>query len=333
MRKALIAAALVFAIAQGHRSFAAGLRLEKVSEHCYYIRSEAGGENVAAVATEEGILIVDPPADHDRAAAVVEALKKSSSKAVRWVVYTDPSFVLTSGARYFGGRSAVFLASSQLHKLSISATAADSRDLAPSIAATAGGTPASRLDFAWFIFGGQMRLFPAGLEIRVFALRQKARTGGDVVVSVPAEKVLLVGRLFESASYPDIDTASGGNAVGWIEGLKQVVDSMPVLKSAIPQAKPYPKAEPEKTLEEGITVIQTFGEVSNFQNLKDLLEASQKLRNEISRAVRAGRSCSSFLASSRASEYRSYANLDSYACRLFEDLSAEMNRKKSAGSK
>jgi hypothetical protein len=263
----------------------------------------------------------------------LEVLKKASPKAVRWVVFTDPRFVLTSGARYLSDRGAVFLASSQLHKLSMSATAYGFRDSAPPAAVPASGVPAKTSDFAWFIFGSQMRLFPAGLEIRIFALRHRARTAGDEVVFVPAEKVLLVGRLFDPASYPDIDGAAGGDAAGWIEGLKQVADSVPVLKSAIPQAKPSPKTEPEKTLEEGIPVIPTLGEVSNLQNLKDLLDASQKLRNEVSRAVRAGRSCSSFLASSRASQYRNYANFDSYACRLFEDVSAEMNLKKSAGSK
>jgi hypothetical protein len=60
--------------------------------------------------------------------------------------------------------------------------------------------------------------------------------------------------------------------------------------------KPEPKAEQEKTLEEGIIVIviSSHGEASNLQNMKDVLEACQKLRRDISRAVKMGRTCDSF---------------------------------------
>jgi hypothetical protein len=333
MKTAIISALLAIAVPQGSELFAAMPKLEKVSEHCYYVRSEAGRPNIAAVATEEGILMVDPPSDVESVVAVMESLRKASPKGVRWVVFTDPRYVLTAGARHLARQGAVFLASSQLHKLSVSLVAADIGEPAAPAAAADGSTSGKLQDFAWFVFGSQMRLFPAGLEIRVLGLRQKARTAGDVALFVPAEKVLLVGRLFKPASYPEIDTASGGNAAGWIDGMRQIVDSVPVLKSAIPQAKPSPTTEPEKTLEEGIAVIPAFGEVSNLQVLKDLLDASQKLRNDVSRALRAGRTCSSFLASSRASQHRSQANLDDYACRLFDDLSAGTDWKKAAGSK
>jgi hypothetical protein len=51
-----------------------------------------------------------------------------------------------------------------------------------------------------------------------------------VVVFVPAEKVLFVGALHEFARYPEIDTESEGDALDWIEGTKQVIASVPLLK-------------------------------------------------------------------------------------------------------
>jgi hypothetical protein len=247
-------------------------------------------------------------------------LKSVTSKAVRWVVFTNPRHTHVSGARFFAEQGAVFLASAQLRKLSAYSPIKDSREPAAPNSTPKDGSLDKAPDNAWFIFDRQMRLFPSNLEIRIFALQREALTGGDVVVFLPAEKVLFVGSLYEYDRYPDIDAASGGNALGWIDGLKQVIDSVPLLKAAIPQAKPAPKLEPEKTLEEGIKVVSASGKASNLQNMKDLLDAAQKLRSEISRAVRAGRACDSFLASPNSSQYRNYGNLDSYACQLFEDL-------------
>lgn len=140
---------------------------------------------------------------------------------------------------------------------------------------------------------------------------------------VPAEKVLFVGGLYEAARYPDIDTTAKGDASDWIDGLKQVADSVPVLKPAIPQTKTESKTAPEKTLEEGIAVVSARGEVSNFQNMKDLLSASQKLRADILKSIKAGRGCEDFLNSSSANIYRSYSNFDTYAASLCESLATE----------
>ncbi len=94
-------------------------------------------------------------------------------------------------------------------------------------------------------------------------------------------------------------------------------------KAAIQQVKVDPKAPPEKekTLEEGIAVISSRGEVSNFQNMKDLLNACQKLRADLIKSIKAGRSCEGFLDSSRADPYRSFENFNPYATKLCETLS------------
>jgi hypothetical protein len=144
-----------------------------------------------------------------------------------------------------------------------------------------------------------------------------------VVVLVPDEKVVFAGALYEAGRYPDIDTGLRGNAGQWVDGLKEVVDSVPVLKQAITRGKPQPKTdskeEPEKALEEGITVVSAQGEVSNFQNMKDLLSTSQKLRADMSRAIKGGRTCEGYLASPRADAYRSYGNFDSFATQLCKE--------------
>lgn len=296
----------VFVLWFGCASFGAAPRFVKVSDHCYYMQLKDSGENVAAVVTEDGILLVNPPQEPDLLIAV-DALKNVSSKAVRWVMFTEPGLSQNSGARFFAERNPMFLASAKLRALST-----------PKSANKAAG-PTEAIPSLWFTFERQMRLFPSNLEIRIIALQHQARTGGDVVVFVPSEKVLFVGGLYEAARYPDIDSASGGSALGWLDGMKQVIDAVPILKPAIPQVKPDPKLEKEKKAEEGITVISSHGEASNLQNMKDLLESSKKLRNDISKAIKLGRTCDDFLASPGADPYRSYANLASFAAQLFAE--------------
>jgi len=336
MTKAFLAAALVFVLVQVPATSFAAARFERMSDHCYCFQSTEGGGNVGAVVTDEGVVIIDPPPEPALSAAA-EALKKLTSKDVRWAVFTSPSRIGEENARYYSGQGAVLVASAQLYGLYASSNG-DSKAAGPE---ARGGNPAKLQDASWFIFDRQMRLFPANLEVRIVALQPKSRTGGDVFVFVPAEKVLFVGGLYEPARYPDIDVALGGNADGWIEGLSQVVDSVPLLKAAIPAAKPLPKSAPkpaakpekkpaakpeeaeddeEKALEESFAIVSVSGNASNLREMKDMLQTSRKLRNDIARSARTGGSCENFLASSRSGAYRNFANLDSYACRLFEAL-------------
>jgi hypothetical protein len=337
MNRVVIAAVVAFAVWSGEVFSAAPVRFEKVSDHCYYLQL-GSGENVAVVVTNDGIMVVDPPADPDLS-LTVDALKRLSSQKVRWVVFSSPRSARSDGARYFVEQGAMLIGSAQLRGLSPSAPGANAKE-----SAAPSDNSADVPSYPWLIFDRQVHLFPSNLEIKIIALEQKAATGGDVVLYVPSEKVLLVGMLYEPARYPEIDAAASGNAGTWVDGVKQVVDSIPVLKLAIPskpavpsptallpkpaplqkpalpQAKVDPKTEPEVTLEEGIAVVSGQGEVSNLQNMKDLLSACQKLRTDISRAVKARRSCENFLSSSKANIYRVYGNFDAYAAQLCETI-------------
>jgi glyoxylase-like metal-dependent hydrolase (beta-lactamase superfamily II) len=317
MKRAFVSAALVSILALGCASFGATLRFEKVSEHCYYLQLR-GAKNVGAVVTGEGTLIIDPPPEPDLT-ATLEALKRASSQAVRWAVFTDPQFARSAAAAHFAETGTVFLGTDPLRSLSISGRR-EEVEPAPTKREEKTGT-ADPTAPSWFVFTHQMHLFPSGVEIRIFSLEHKAHTGADLVVLVPDEKVLFVGGLYEAARYPDIDPALDGNPLEWFDGMKQVLEATPVLKPAIPQSKPRPKTEKE-TLEERIAVVSARGDSSNLQNMKDLLEACQKLRNELLRGIKAGRSCDDFLASPASDPYRSYGNLAPYAQQLCDALSS-----------
>lgn len=310
MKKAIVAVLLALSMGTAPESRGAAPRFEKVSDHCYYLRLAPDGVNVGIVATDEGVLMIDPPSETELP-AVLEALKRVSAKPVRWVVFSNPHSARSTGARPLAERGALLLGGARLYRL-----AQQMPDDRPSEAGSGAGKPLP----SWLLYERQLELHPSGLEIRIAALEPKALTGADVTVFVPAEKVLFAGPLYEAGRYPEID--AGGNAAGWVDGLTQVVDSIPLLKPAIPARKPAvpAKEEPEKTLEEGVAVVPGRGEIANLQQVKDLLSTCVKLRADISRAVKGARTCQSFLSSPRAETYRIFENFDSYALRMCEEM-------------
>ncbi len=302
MKKAILGAlALIFVTA--NLSFGAPLRFEKLSEHCYYLQAPEQ-ENVAAIVTDEGILIINPPAESWLPDAL-DALERLSAKPVRWVAFTDLHYARNAGAKYFSERGAVLLAGAQFRALSKKLFASSE----------------TKMSSPWMFFNRQMHLFPAGLEIRIIAVQSKARTGSDIVVFVPAEKVLFTGALYQFPYYPEIDMEFEGDALGWIDGMKQVIAAVPLLKLIVPskiaatKVKVQPNPEQEKTLEEGVIVVSGYG-ISNLQNMKDVLELAQKLQAELSRRVQSGRVCEDFLPSIGAEPYRKFGNLDGYLSQL-----------------
>jgi glyoxylase-like metal-dependent hydrolase (beta-lactamase superfamily II) len=287
---------------------------QKVSPHFFYLQSRSGGANIGAVITTEGVLLIDPPPEAE-VPAMMNALKALTTRPVRWVVTTDYQQAGSTGLGVLLKQGAAIVGSKELDRLAGAAA-----NFNPNQA----DAPAQVRQNPRFLFGQQLRLWPANIEIRILAVRSKARTAGDVVVFLPSEKVLATGDFFSASGFPTIDTGAGeGSARGWIDGLKQVIDAVPLLKSAMPQPKtetPVPP-EPEKTLEEQVAIVPGHGEPANLQQMKELLAAAQKLRTEANRAVKAGRTQDDFIKSLPADVFGAYGNLEAFAARLFDDLS------------
>jgi glyoxylase-like metal-dependent hydrolase (beta-lactamase superfamily II) len=230
------------------------------------------------------------------------------------VVHTDYQQARQGGTAALLKLGAAFVCSRELDRLA-SAPGAPPDPAAPPLPAR----PNPR-----FVFDRQLHLFPGGIEVRISAIGGKARTAGDVFLYVPSEKVLVLGDYITPGSFPLIDSGPGeGTATGWIDGLRQVVDSVPLLKSAMPQPKPDPAAPPvpEKTLEELVFVIPGHGAPSDLKQLKDLLASAIRLRAEASRAVGAGRAREDFLRTLSGEAYKELGNVEPFAAALFDDLS------------
>ncbi len=286
-------------------------RFEKVSPHCYFLSGGTGAPNVSAIVTEDGILVVNPPAEPDLS-SVSEALKKLSPKPIRWFVCTDHAREQAGGALVLSRQGALMIASAGFRKAGATAAKADEKASAPA------PSPEPSLAFV-----RQTRVFADNLEIRIQAPDSEWHPGGDVVVFVPAEKVLMVGDLYSPGSFPDFGHESGRpSAVAWLEAFKQVIDMVPLLKPAMPPPKPEPEKPEEepKTLEELIIVLPVIGPPSNLQEMKDLLATAQKCRSDVARVVAQKRNRETFIDLPVFGPYRGLINMDSFATRLFDEL-------------
>jgi len=315
MKKAAfwILASVVLLPAAHSVSFAAAARFRKLSPHFFFLETQTETANTGAVITEEGVLLIDPPPEAE-IPAMVTALRAVTSRPVRWVVCTDYQKAGIAGLETFSKQGAAIISSQESDRLAATASGPDRDPDLPRLQPPLNPR---------FVFGNQLRLFPAGIEVRIVAVKGKARTAGDVMVFLPAEKVLQVGDLYNPARYPDIDNRAGdGNAVGWIDGLKQAIETVPLLKSAMPQPKQElpPSPELEKTLEESVIVVPGHGTSSNLKEMKDLLAVVQKLRTAALRAVALGRTREGFVTSLAPESFGGYGNLETFAGQLFYDV-------------
>ncbi len=290
-----------------------GRRFERISPHCYLLPGETGSPNVAAIATEDGTLIVNPPAEPELQ-SVTEALKKINAKPIRWFVCTDQTRETAGGALALSRQGSLMITSAGFRKSGHPQVKAEEK------ATTSITSPEPCLAFL-----RQSRIFLDNLEVRIQAPESEWHPGGDVVVFVPAEKVLLVGDLFSPGTFPAFDRESGSlRALAWLDALKQVIDMIPLLKSAMPPPKPETEKPPEepKTLEELVIVIPVVGPPSNLQEMKDLLASGQKIRTDVGRAVAQKRNRETFVDLPMFGPYRELGNLHSFATRLFDELKA-----------
>jgi hypothetical protein len=291
-------------------------RFQKLTEHFYYLQSSSG-PNVGALVSNDGVLLINPPVE-SRLAAVVEALRRITPGQVRWIARTDnvaegwyPAALVKQGASFYASEAAWKL--NRKPEYEIGLRLIDS----PWVRAEPRLWPS-------FIFSRQIRLFPGGVEVHLYSPQSMQRLSADVAVFVPAEKVLQVGEIFRPGAFPEFGPVEGVEAaVGWMDSLTQVIDLVPLLRSAMPQPKPEPagKEEEEKTLEELVAVVPATGPVSNLQEMKDLLEAARNMRSDIERAVAVGRSRETIPEMPVLARFRSWPGFEAFALRLFDGLS------------
>ena len=171
----------------------------KVKDNLYMISGEGG--NVAALITDEGILLVDDMYDRNYA-AVIGQVKALSDKPIRYVLNTHQH------DDHSGSNAQMLAASVEViaHKNARINMIALKQPGAPRIT-----------------FTDEMQVHLGGKEIRTRHYG-RGHTGGDAVIYFPELKVIHTGDLFLTRpTQPYIDYANGGSAIEWTKALDEVL--------------------------------------------------------------------------------------------------------------
>jgi len=172
---------------------------QKVKDNLYMISGEGG--NVAALITDEGILLVDDMYDRNYA-AVMGQVKALSDKPIRYVLNTHQH------DDHSGSNAQMLAASVEViaHKNARINMIALKQPGAPRIT-----------------FTDEMQVHLGGKEIRTRHYG-RGHTGGDAVIYFPELKVIHTGDLFLTRpTQPYIDYANGGSAIEWTKALDEVL--------------------------------------------------------------------------------------------------------------
>jgi cyclase len=175
------------------------LTMEKVTDSLYVIIGNGG--NVAAMPTNEGVLLVDDKFAQD-GPEILAKVKTISDKPIRYVLNTHQH------GDHTGGNAALLAASAEIviHK----------NARANMLAGNMPGLP-------HITFSDETQVFLGGKEVRARYLG-RGHTNGDAVVYFPSEHVLHTGDLYMSTGGPPfIDYSAGGSLADWEKTLEQAL--------------------------------------------------------------------------------------------------------------
>jgi glyoxylase-like metal-dependent hydrolase (beta-lactamase superfamily II) len=197
----------------------AEIQTQKIQGNVYLL--VGAGANILVQAADQGVVLVDT-GRADVSAKMLEAVRKISTRAPRWVLNTGPD------ADHVGGNAAVanILGSSRKIELVNTpfATAVQNVDIVASDA-----VPARMSDFpseGWpteTYLGEKDEIFFNGEAIEMYHA-PAAITDGDSIVFFRRSDVIATGDLFDADRYPQIDLARGGSLQGVIDGLNKIID-------------------------------------------------------------------------------------------------------------
>ena len=186
------------------------------------------GANVVVQTGEQGVLLVDT-GRKERSAKMIEAVRKLSSKPIRWILNTS------AGSDHVGGNEGVANVAGSSKHVELVNTPFGGADQTVEIVANDtvlsrmsspdGNAPAYPSE-AWptetFISNNDEVFFNNEPVVMMHA--PAAHSDGDSLVFFRRSDVIATGDLFDADHYPVIDLAHGGSLQGIINGLNHVID-------------------------------------------------------------------------------------------------------------
>jgi len=223
------------------------LKLNKVHDDLYEIEGDGG--NVAALVTNEGIVLIDDKfdADHD---AILAQIKTISQQRVKYVINTHYH-------QDHSGGNGKFLPSAEV----ISTANARTNILEHKQLGNVNPPPVQP---ARIVFTDETSIFLGGKEVRAKYFG-RGHTNGDAVIYFPQDKTIHTGDLMAGTS-PLIDYNGGGSLAQWAGTLDKAMAAY-----------------------DFDTVIPGHGAVTNKAGLKAYRDNVDKLKTQVTALIRSGK--------------------------------------------
>ena len=258
-----------------------GLEILEVRPSFFVIAG--AGANVGVQVGDDGVVVVDAGSAAS-APAVLAAIKRISSKPIRYVIDTGPD------ADHVGGNEALSKAGEKLFGGG-APNGADS--VAPILAAEgvlrhmakspAGGWPTEVFHYS------RKYMYLNGEAIEVLH-QPAAHTDSDVLAFFRRSDVVVAGDVLDTRQFPVIDVERGGSIQGEIAALNRLVDL------AVPSV-------PVVTREAGTIVVPGHGHLCDQYDVVEYRDMVTIIRDRVRDLIKAGRSLTEVTAAQPAKGY------------------------------
>ena len=270
------------------------------------------GANVGVQVGEDGVVVVDTGSAAG-APAVLAAIKRISSKPIRYVIDTGPD------ADHVGGNETIATAGEKLFGGGLPGggqpTAANPADsMAPIMSAEgvlrhmaklpAGGWPTEVFHYS------RKAMYLNGEAIEVLH-QPAAHTDSDVFAFFRRSDVVLAGDVLDTRQFPVIDVERGGSIQGEIAALSRLAEI------AVPSA-------PVVTREAGTIVVPGHGRLCDQYDVVEYRDMVTIIRDRVRDLMKAGRSLAEVKAAQPAKGYVGrYGNPDRFVDAIYRSLAKE----------
>ena len=224
----------------------------------YYV--EGGGGHSGVIVGDNGVIVVDAKTTPAGGKELLEDIAKITSKSVKTVILThsDPDHV--NGLASFP--TGLTIIAQENNKKEQEAAISKGVYFAP---------PADHLPTKFVKDKAYLTIDGIKLQLRHWA---PAHTSGDLVVFVPAEKILFAGDLLTENSYPLIHMDKNGSSDGWIESVKGMI-AFDADTYVTGHGKIQTKADVQKQLSDAearkAMIKKMVAEGKSLQDIKDAL--------------------------------------------------------------
>jgi glyoxylase-like metal-dependent hydrolase (beta-lactamase superfamily II) len=188
--------------------------LIKISSHTYAIIAKGGAGNVLIYESKNGFIIVDDQWE-DLAPTINNLLKSISNKPVLYVLNTHFHFDHTDGNKAFGKSGIKIIAHDNLRKRLLS-----EQLVAKPVDVIQKAYPFEALPY--ITFSDSLTLHEAEEDIKIFHVNN-AHTDTDSFIEFQKDNVYHTGDVFVRYGFPFIDNNNGGNILGIIESMNNLI--------------------------------------------------------------------------------------------------------------